>query len=175
MKRSILMASGAVALLLLLAGAAFVGGRMLSDQNQLDEGGDGSGIIISDSKGTKSVEILPAKELPSASADVRGVFVRREDNTIIVGTGEVRVNLRDGEIHSDHDGPEVEVVVTHDTMIYRDKTQYATDEVEDGKLQQVVKPGSLEEIEKHSFISVWGQERGSRLFAGVLVYKIPLD
>ena len=175
MNRRVLIAGSVAIVVLLLAGAAFVGGRLLGDRNQVTEEGSGPTVIRSGPGGTQSLEIVPAEELPSVPADVKGLYVRREDNSLFVGTGEVMLNIRDGEVISDYDGPEVEVVVTHDTMVYRDKTQYGTDEVGDGKIQQVVKPGSLEEIGKHSLISVWGQERGSRLFAEVLVYKIPLD
>jgi len=174
-RRPIWIAIGPVVVVLLLAGAAFVGGQLLGDQNQVTGEESGPRVIRSGPGGTQSLEIVPAGDLPSAPADVKGLYVRREDNSLFVGTGEVMLNIRDGEVISDYDGPEVEVVVTHDTVVYRDKTQYGTDEAEDGKIQQVVKPGSLEEIEKHSLISVWGQERGSRLFAEVLVYKIPLD
>jgi hypothetical protein len=175
MNRSILIAGSAAIVVLLLAGAAFVGGQLLGDRNQVTGEGSGPRVIRGGPGGTQSLEIVPAGDLPSAPADVRGLYVRREDNSLFVGTGEIMLNIRDGEVISDYDGPEVEVVVTHDTAVFRDKTQYGTDEAEDGKIQQVVKPGSVEEIGKPSLISVWGQERGSRLFAEVLVYKIPLD
>jgi hypothetical protein len=174
-RRSIWIAIGTVVVVLLLASAAFVGGQLLGDQSPVTGEGSGPRVIRSGPGGTQSLEIVPAEELPSEPTDIRGLYVRREDNSLFVGTGEIMLNIRDGEVISDYDGPEVEVVVTHDTVVYRDKTPYGTGEAEDGKIQQVVKPGSLEEIEKHSLISAWGQERGGRLFAEVLVYKIPLD
>jgi hypothetical protein len=172
MKRSIWVAGGVVALVLLLTGAAFVGARMLSGQNQKGEGSD-SKYAISDSGGTKGFELVPAAELPTASPDVGGLYLRREDNSVVVGTGEVRVTLRDGQVAGSHDGPEAEVVITHDTLVYCDKTEYETDEIVDGKIQQFVEPGTLEEIEKYSFTSAWGEKRGERLFATVFLYKIP--
>ena len=48
MKRSILIASGAVVLVLLSAGAAFVGGRLLGSP---DVSSDKQGVIVSDSSG----------------------------------------------------------------------------------------------------------------------------
>lgn len=173
MKRSIWIAGG-VLVVLLLAGAAFMGGRMLSGQNQANNGGSGSGsFMISGPGGTQSFDIVPAAELPSASPEVSGILVRSEDNTLIVGTGPVRIIMNEGEIGASHDGPEVEVVVTHNTVIYCDTTQFEISEIKDGKVQEVVKPGSSDEIEKNYFVRAWGEERGDRLFADVLVYKAP--
>ncbi|UCC63598.1 MAG: hypothetical protein JSV36_00625 [Anaerolineae bacterium] len=172
MKHTTLIVGSVVVLVLLLASAAFVGARMLSGQNQRNEGSN-SNSSISDSGGTKEFELVPAAELPTASFDINGLFLRREDNSIIVGTGQVRVTMQGGRVAGTHNGPEAEVVVTHDTLVYCDKTEYGTDVIVDGKLQQVVKPGSLEEIEKYSFTFAWGEKRGDRLFATVLLYKIP--
>ena len=173
MKRSTWIVVGVVSTLL-LAGAAFVGGRMLSGQNQTSSGGSGSGsFTISGPGGTQSFDIVPAEELPSASPEVSGILVRSEDNTFIVGTGQVRIMMNEGEIGASHDGPEVEVVVTHNTVIYCDATQFEISKIKDGKVQEVVKPGSSDEIEKNYFVRAWGRERGDRLFADVLVYKAP--
>jgi len=172
MKHTILTVGSVVVVVLLLAGAAFVGARMLSGQNQRNEGSD-SNYIISDSGGTKAFKIVPAAELPTAFSDINGLFLRREDNLIIVGTGQVRVTMQSGQVAGSHNGPEAEVVITHGTLIYCDKTDLRTDAIEDGKLQQVVEPGSLEDIEKYSFTSAWGEKRGDRLFATVFLYKIP--
>ncbi|MFZ5919331.1 MAG: hypothetical protein ACOYZ7_20575 [Chloroflexota bacterium] len=174
MKRTVLIAGSVVGLIVLLAGAAFVGARMLGGQAQSD-GGSESRYVISDASGSKGFDLVAAAELPTTSPDVGGLFLRREDNSIIVGTGEVRLTIRDGQVNGFHSGPEVEIVITHDTLVYRDKTPMQSDAIVDGKLQQVVGPGSLEELETYSFISVWGEQRGDRLLARVLVYKIPLD
>jgi hypothetical protein len=77
----------------------------------------------------------------------------------------------DGEVGAGHDGPVVEVVVTHDTLVYCDATRYVPEEAIDGKIQQVLEPGSLDEIGAHSIISAWGQERGDRVLADVLIYQ----
>ena len=172
MKHTISIVGSVVVLVLLLAGAAFVGARMLSGQNQGDEGSD-SKFVISDSAGTKGFELVSAAELPTASSDINGLFLRREDNSITIGTGEARVTLQNGQVAGSHTGPEAEVVITHDTVVYCDKTDYRSDAIVDGKLQQVVESGSLEEIEKYSFTSAWGEKRGDRLFATVFLYKIP--
>jgi hypothetical protein len=124
---------------------------------------------------TQSVELELSDELPSSAPEAAGLFLRREDNSIFVGTGQIMMMVENGEMDASHDGPEVEVVVTHDTTVYCDETMLQYGEVsEDGKVQQVLKPGSFEEIDENSMISVWGEQRGDRLFADVLVYTAPL-
>jgi hypothetical protein len=53
---------------------------------------------------------------------------------------------------SHYDGPLVEVVVTHDTTIYRDVTmkQFDGSPPDGKKLQQVLEPGSVDEIGENS-------------------------
>ena len=177
MKRSIWIAGGVVLVVLLLAGAAFVGGRLLNRQEQAS-GGSGSRMMVrTDNGGTmSSFEIEPSDELPPSFPDAAGIFLRREDNSLIIGTGNVEMHASDdGEVGSSHSGPEVEVVVTHDTTIYCDETTLQFREAsEDGKIQQVLGPGSIEEIGANNAISVWGEQRGDRLFAEVLVYTAPM-
>src|SRR5512146_1635070 len=125
MKKSILILGGAI-LIVLLAGAAFVGARLLNGQGlplggpifSLGNGGENSVRI-------NSKDILPAKELPQIPADVRGLFDHRQDNSLFIGTGKVTVSVKAGpsgsvETSSNHDGPVVEVVVTAQTKIYKD-------------------------------------------------------
>ncbi|MCP4544018.1 MAG: hypothetical protein GY832_43450 [Chloroflexi bacterium] len=174
MKHSMLITGGVVLVVLLLVGAAFVGGRMLSAQNQASDNanGDGRQMITTGPFGSSSVDIVSADEMPSETADAAGLFVRREDNSIFVGTGDIRIRMEaDGEVGAGHDGPVVEVVVTHNTVVYCDKTRYVPEEAIDGKIQQVLKPGSLDEVDAHSIISAWGEERGDRMLADVLIYQ----
>jgi hypothetical protein len=41
----------------------------------------------------------------------------------------------------------------------------------DGKVQQQVAAGSLDEIGSNSFVSAWGERRGDRVIAKVLFYS----
>ncbi len=43
----------------------------------------------------------------------------------------------------------------------------------DGKVQQKVAPGSLDELSKNSIISAWGERRGDRVIATILLYEQP--
>lgn len=171
MKRSTWTVIGVVSVLLLM-GAAFVGGRMLSGQTQSDDEGNVFGSVTTRGiGGARSFDILAADKVPPSSPNASGILIQHKDNSLIVGTGDVEIHVDGEEIGSSHSGPEVEVVVTHDTAIYCDETEYTASAAKDGKIQQVLKPTSLEEIETNSTISAWGEERGDRLFADVLVYR----
>ncbi len=183
MKKTILILGGVV-LILLLAGAAFVAARLLNGQGlplvssggplfSLGKGGENSVRINAD-------DIQPAKELPQIPADVRGLFDRRQDNSLFIGTGRVTIGVKTDpsgkvETESNHDGPEVEVVVTSQTKIYKDVTmkQFNGPPPEGQKIQQVMEEGSLDEIGQASLITVWGKKTGDRFIAEVLVYTSP--
>jgi len=184
MKKKVLIIGGIVLLVILLAGAAFVGGRLLNGQGLpgLSSGlqvftGPGGGTRIKFGPG----DILPAKELPQTPPDVAGIFDHRQNQSIFVGTGQVMVSVQkdaSGKVQasSSHSGPVVEVVVTTQTIIYKDVTmqQFNSKPPTSGqKIQQVVEPGSLDEIGQPGsspIITVWGKKTGDRYIADVLVY-----
>jgi hypothetical protein len=175
---------GGIVLIFLLAGAAFVATRLLNVQGlplvsaggpffSLGKGGENSVRINVD-------DIQPAKELPQTPADVRGLFDRRQDNSIFIGTGKVTIGVsRDSsgkvETSSDHDGPVVEIVVTSQTKLYKDVTmrQFDGPPPEGQKIQQVLEPGSSSEIGEASIITVWGKKTGDRFIAEIVVYSPP--
>jgi hypothetical protein len=174
---------GGIVLVALLATAAFVGGRLMNIQAQQPAGGGPVMITSKDGGGaqtTVKLDIEPAKELPATPSDVRGIFQRRADSSIFLGTGRVSVMAQKSQggtisMTSSYDGPMVEVVTTHDTTIYRDVTmkQFNGPPPAGQKMQQVLEPGSLEEIGENSMVQVWGDKRGDRIMAQVLVYSLP--
>ncbi len=123
--------------------------------------------------------IQPAKELPQTPEDVRGVFDHRKDNSIFVGTGVILRTVQQDQSgnvtsSSTHDGPIVEVVVTPQTIVYRDVTsRQFNGQPPSGKVQQVVEPGSLDEVGKDSTVRAWGKKTGDRTIADVIVYSLP--
>jgi flagellar basal body-associated protein FliL len=179
-----------VALVLVLAAAAFLGGRYLQKGPAANGGGNG-GLSLSStgpggpvSRSISNNDIIPAPELPQTAADARGIFVRRQDNSFFIGTGKVTLQVKkEGDnpnstpqAGSSYDGPVVEVVVTNNTKIYRDDTfQNLKDLPSNGtKIQQKVVPGSLDEIGQNSFVNAWGKKTGDRLVADVLLYNNPV-
>ena len=171
MRRSIWLVMGMVIVVLLLAGAAFVGGRLLGDQDLTGNSQEavriGEGLIAR--TGSK-IEVQQADEMPDTPPDVAGVYVRREDSRLFVGTGTLTFVIgRDVS----YDGSLVEMVSTHDTRIYRDDTaKLLKDDLPSGPVQQVLKPGSLDEIGQNDVVSAWGEKRGDRLVASVIIYVV---
>lgn len=173
MKRSALIALGVVVFVLLFAGAAYVGGRLFGTS---DLAHDNDPVILSDTGGDLAttgfrIETDPAAELPHSAPDIAGIYLRRVDNSLYLGTGNLSATKVGTAWEYYHEGPVVEVVTTHDTLIYRDSTlQQLGDARPSGRIQQVLMPGSVDEIEADSTISAWGQRRGDRLVATVIVF-----
>ena len=180
-KRKGLIIGGVIVLVILLAGAAFVGGQLLNQQQT----NGSNGVTVSNGPGGQQtvraiMQLEPAKELPATAPDVRGLFASHKDNSIFVTQGDhfmTTVN-KDGSVSIQTDGnsQQIEIVVTTDTTIYKDVTQppdVKTASSSNGKMQQQVTPGSLDEIGTNSFLSAWGDRRGDRLIAKVLVYSQP--
>jgi hypothetical protein len=180
MRRSIWVVSGALVLVLSLAGAAFVGGRLLNDEPSGSgpvamQGPDRPGRVMA-----REPDVAYAEELPASPPEVIGLFGRRQDNSLFIQSGETTMNIKrddqgNVELETHADGPEVEVIVTHDTLLYRDDTftQYSG-EASARTLQQVLNPGTLDEMGEHSSLQVWGQRRGDRVVAEVILYTFPV-
>src|SRR5689334_2238730 len=87
-------------IVLLLTGAAYVGGRLLNGQGLpwLPIGGQGfSPEGNSNGARIDHGDIQPAKELPQTPADVEGIFDHRQDNSIFVGTGNFNLRVQAGQ------------------------------------------------------------------------------
>lgn len=176
----------------LIAAAAFLGGRLLNGQ----AGALGLFPMMGGGPGTFSIQInvTPAPELPSAKPDLNGTFVERKDNVITIQTfsdmgaqgGGLVVSTGssggsdDGGVHitgNGGDGPKVEVVVTKDTKIYRDATDPGappSDANATISVQQVVVPGSLDDLKSDTMVMVWGRKNGDRIIAEVISYSTPV-
>jgi hypothetical protein len=177
MKRSVLIVGGAAALVAVLAGTAFLAGRLLSQGRQAAAGA-GSLLVSTGSGDTVRVSFESAEQLPGSAPDVAGFFARREDNRIFVGettdAGFVLTKGEDGSFATNTSGVQTEVVVTNDTMIYVDVTASAlADATEGDTVRQQLRAGSLDEIGDYSIVMAWGDRRGDRLIARVLVYHRP--
>ncbi len=169
-----------VIVLLVLVGAAYLGGRLLSPQAGGVSGGPGKGLMIMGGKGgpggvsrSVKIDLDPAPELPKTKSTQAGLLDHREDNSLFLGTGRITMMMsKDGESSANYDGPVVEVVVNHDTQVYRDTTEYNFKAAGEGKIQQTVKPGSLDEISKNMMVVVWGDKQGDRVVAKTFILPL---
>jgi hypothetical protein len=179
MKRSVLIVSGVVGLVLLLAGAAFLAGQLVGEGSLVEKVVGGPKVSFSSGDGT-SVEARfeQAKELPDESADVTGFFARREDNSVFVNEatgGGFRISIdEEGSVSTNAGDEETEVVVTNETLVYVDVTAESFDESFQGDtVHQKLEPGTVEEIGEYSIVMAWGEKRGDRVMARLLVYTNP--
>jgi hypothetical protein len=179
---------------LVVAAAAFVGGRLLNGS-----GTQFGGILMNGglaNVSSMSIEFLPAPELPSTQPELVGTFSERLDNSlyiqefsmdagagggVIVGSSSVSVSGGEGDqpgvqmIGGGGTGPRVEVVVTGDTLVYKDVTEMDFNaNAEATTIQQVVAIGSLDELNTQTMVQVWGRRIGDRVIAEVIFYNNPV-
>lgn len=170
-------------LVLVVGAAAFMAGRMLNGEvgplGLFGLGGKGDVMSI-------SINVVPAEELPKTLPEVIGLFVERQDNTITVssiplkaGGGGVVVEKGGGETVAgsplDLDsGPKVEVVVTNETIIYRETTKFGEPQDGNETIQQTVEVSTLDDLNSQSMVTVWGRKSGDRIIAEVLFYSNPV-
>lgn len=156
-------------LVLLVGASAFIGGRLLSRS----AGPVDSISLGAPFEGDFRSMIITAPELPSTSPEVAGAFVSRQDNTI---TLEIK-SLEASGLMSDVDmngqsGPQVEVIITSKTVIYRETTQPGEPlSIENQTIQQTVEQGILDELNSRSMVMVWGRRSGDRIVANLLMYS----
>ncbi|MDX1415079.1 MAG: hypothetical protein R3293_12860 [Candidatus Promineifilaceae bacterium] len=134
---------------------------------------DGSGNPV-----TVKTVILPASELPQRPSEASGVLVKQEDNSYFVGTGSVSVsiNVVNGETSTavEHSGPEIEVVAQRDTQYYRDVTEVSFESAESKEQtlqQEVILVDQPAEMPSGANMQVWGEKRGDRVVADIIVYS----
>jgi hypothetical protein len=176
---------------IVVGAAAFIAGRLLNQ----GVGPMGLGLPFGRGGGpmTVSIRMEPASELPKTQPNVVGQFEERRDNIVIVssismkaGGGGVVVSVNkddgggdnEGETTAgspaDNSGPKMEVVVTKDTIIYKDTTEPPAPSGGNQNIQQTVGEGTLDDLTSNSFITVWGRKSGDRIIAEVLLYSQPV-
>jgi hypothetical protein len=184
----IALGAGLVLLVIVVAGA-YTAVRLLAQPEEPAAAGGGARVmqtVMDDGNGPVSVQttFLPAPELPAEPPAAAGVVLSRQDNSVILGTGnidvrvEVEIDANTGQetrsVIPRTDGPELEIIIGPDTVLYRDVTDFEAGmpaESGERELQQVVRPaGSADEIESQMEMSVWGERRGDRVIAAVVVF-----
>jgi hypothetical protein len=176
-------------LLVVLVAAAFFAGRLINQKAVAPDGlpvigsGPGNGQMVS-----MAVSVKPAPELPTTPPELNGLFTKRDDNSIFIGTmtGNMGMGVTVSEGSSDeggapvmssgpsYDGPVVEVVITSETKLYAETTQLDPSQPPSGEIQQTVGPGSLDDLGSDSMVTVWGRRTGDRVIADVVLYSSPM-
>lgn len=194
-KRTYLYIGLIVTGVLLSAAVAYVAGSLINRQQPMAEG-------------INSFEISDADELPQASPEIRGLVDSIDGNSLFVegfsmsesmGTVSSRVVVAEAEAvapppdEGSEEGPNVmvqfpdtsgivtEVVITHDTQIYKDVTMEnimnemqgsgSTGEMTANEIEQQVEEGSLEDIVANSHVTIWGERTGDRVVASVVLFN----
>ena len=160
-------------ILLLVSVAAFAAGM------RINRGLDPLGLLGLTRNGILVVtDILPAKELPKIPPEVEGLFVERKDHLVVVQGSRPNQDPGGVEVGSVEDvggGPRIEVLVTAETILYRDTTQLPSERPSinnNPAVQQTVMEGTLEDlIDSHTYIMAWGRRSGDRVIADILVYS----
>lgn len=178
MRRRLWLVGGAAVLVLVLAGGAFVAGRLVVAGQERADGGAGKTKIVLGKGPAIEAEFVPAEEHPGTDPDVAGAFAGRQDNSLFVNETEDGFVISKGDDGSfgvaNATGRIHELVITAETEIYADVTLDSIDDsLVDGKLHQKLRAGTIEEIGELSWVRAWGEKRGDRLVASVLLYTLP--
>lgn len=180
-RKSVLPYIVGIGAILLLAAATFMAARYFTQPRNTAGGGPGGNFISMGGPGGErqefKLDIEPAKELPPTQPDEAGIFVERKDNSIFIGTGDVTVMAKaepgqEPQVDSDFTGPKVEVVISANTVVYKDTTELDPEDP-GARVQQTVELGTIDEITEQSSISVWGRKAGDRIIADVIVFHSP--
>ena len=191
MNRSFILIGTIVLVLLLLVGGGYTAVQLLTKpEAETAVPGGGGRVMQSVQVGNDGLPvsvqttILPAEELPDKEAVAFGIVQKRQDDVLTVGTGSIEVNVevdvdpstgqeRTSVVPSTS-GPVLEVVLTRDTLLYRDITDIAgqtPDESGEVTIMQEIRPVTdTGEIETQMEVQVWGQRRGDRIVADVVVF-----
>lgn len=163
--------------ILLVGAAAFIAGRLLNQR----VGPAGIGLPMGGGEQSIFISVNPAPELPTIQPEVTGLFVERQDNTIIISSISMPAGGGGGALvmgaspDEASDAPKVEVVITTDTQIYRDATEIGAPSAEQNvTIQQVVEAGTLNDMAPQTTVMVWGRKSGDRIIAEVVAYRFPV-
>jgi hypothetical protein len=129
--------------------------------------------------GGRNFQLTPAKELPTTPADLNGDVTTIYGESVMVGQRFGR-GFRPGATPDSAQptstpAPDVEVIVTADTLIYQDTTprpDFQNGQPPSGPvtLQQQVTLSSLSALPANSRVTVWGTRSGNQITAKIIVF-----
>jgi hypothetical protein len=147
--------------IILVAVATFIGMRLLNagapTGNGLAQSLAGSG---KNSKPGMSYAVTPAAEVPQQRADAVGQVTDIKDNSIFIVPQDKNLTVPQAQ----------EVLVVEETQIFRDTTgDHALPPDGVNSVQETVERSTLAQMARSDLLEVWGEQRGSRLIASVIV------
>ncbi len=166
MRRLGLISGSALLLVLLLGGAAFVGGQLMRQQAQANKSGQGLPAKL----------VTPAAGVPTSEPDARGDAISRDGNSILVCESNSIMSINpDGTVNKNGDCTmEVQVVIGHDTDLIHDvsalRNPAPSKEGNSYIIQQFTEPGSANDIGAGTAVRAWGTRSGNRIIARTLLY-----
>ena len=167
---------GGIALVLLLAAGAFVGGMWMY--------GQATGMGDLTDVETFNQKLVANEQTPDEPPELAGAVKSVDDNSIFVSTMNTTGALSHMPGASAQEGPPVEVVVDRDTVILADVTALSFDwssiaealqgenRSELASADRVIEPGALEEVEPNTMIWIWGERSGDRINATTVLYMV---
>lgn len=191
MNRKTITIIGAVLILGVLGAGVFTAVRLLTESSENGVAGTtgqvNEAVMIGPDGASAPLrtDTVPAPELPPEAETAVGIVNGMQDNSIMIGTGNLQMSFSiesDGVTGEEKavlvpqtDGPEVEVVVDPDTIVYEDITDDTQkNTADDGTVtvkQAVRRVDATDKIEEKMLLKVWGRQRGDRIIADVIVYK----
>jgi hypothetical protein len=160
---------------LLVGAAAFLAGRMFS---RGIEPGSNSAVLGNGQVFVSMDDITPAPELPTTTPEITGFFVERKDNAVIVQTTSFDAGvggIADNANPEANSGPTVEVIVTVETIVYRETTEFSNLVAgQEFSIQQTVEESTLDDLNSQTMVTVWGRRNGDRVIADILLHMNPL-
>lgn len=168
---------GGTFVLLLLLAATFLGGKLMAQ----GEGGVpladvAQPITLQDGNVAQSIpapQMEMAAELPARAPETKGLFVGRTDDTLTIGTGNVMAMIStepNAVPEFSYDGIQQNVLVTNNTRLYIDRTEYAFGQTAvQQKLEEVE---SLDVLTENAILEVWGERSGDQIVAEAILMQL---
>lgn len=171
--------------ILLLSGAAFIYWRSLSDQK---------------AGASKGIEFIIPHQIPGTTPELKGMILSVEGETFLIQESKInetpgsdqgsvvieRTTIQSSDFESEGeeensipefsglDGLITELVLTRETKIFQNVTQPI--EIKPGEdeitvIEMSVIPGAAEDLGENCFVTVWGDRRGDRVIANVILFR----
>lgn len=192
MKRKLLISVMLLLIIAVLARGAYTAVQLLSiPETDTAEAAGGGGRVMQSMQVVNGgapvsvkTTILPSDDLPDEQSAAFGIVLSRQDDTLIVGTGDIDLAVEvdvDGNTGQENvsvvpttNGPELEVVLTRNTTLYRDVTDVTgqiPDESGEITIKQEIRPVTdSSEIKEQMEIEIWGTRSGDRIVAELIVF-----